>query len=165
MEHVESTEVPLIQIVKAQHHTNLTLLRTVKTSKKSFQSETKQIKEHNGSEHKMKWEERRMHGKFPRSLDQKLVDKEQSYRSLNSGDVKRKTESTRIAAQDQELSANHFKKQNLEEESESKCLTEYEGTTDHLTSGFSILAKNEQIMRHDKFCTYLHYSICKELGI
>jgi hypothetical protein len=28
---------------------------------------------------KEKWEEIRMHGKFPRSLDETLVDKEQSY--------------------------------------------------------------------------------------
>ena len=28
-----------------------------------------------------------------------------------------------------------------------------------------ILAKNEYLMRHDKVCTHLHYSICKALGI
>jgi len=27
-----------------------------------------------------------------------------------------------------------------------------------------ILAKNEYLMRHDKVCTHLHYSICKALG-
>jgi len=27
------------------------------------------------------------------------------------------------------------------------------------------LAKNEYLMRHDKVCTHLHYSICKALGI
>jgi len=27
------------------------------------------------------------------------------------------------------------------------------------------LAKNEYLMRHDKVCTHLHYSICKVLGI
>ena len=38
-------------------------------------------------------------------------------------------------------------------------------TIDHLTSGCPILAKNEYLMRHDKECTHLHYSICKALGI
>ena len=38
-------------------------------------------------------------------------------------------------------------------------------TTDHLTSGCPILAKNEYLMRHDKVCAHLHYSICKALGI
>jgi len=27
------------------------------------------------------------------------------------------------------------------------------------------LGKNEYLERHDKLCTYLHYSICKALGI
>ena len=35
----------------------------------------------------------------------------------------------------------------------------------NLTSGCPILAKNEYLMRHDKVCTHLHYSICKALGI
>jgi hypothetical protein len=38
-------------------------------------------------------------------------------------------------------------------------------TIDHLISGCPILAKNEYIIRHDRVCTPLHYSICKELGI
>ena len=27
------------------------------------------------------------------------------------------------------------------------------------------MAKNEYLMRHDKVCSHLHYSICKALGI
>jgi hypothetical protein len=42
---------------------------------------------------------------------------------------------------------------------------EYEETIDHLTSGCPILAKNEYVIRYDKVCTHLHYSICKTLGI
>jgi hypothetical protein len=41
---------------------------------------------------------------------------------------------------------------------------QHEETVDHLTSGCPILAKNEYLMRHDKVCTHLHYSICKALG-
>jgi hypothetical protein len=45
MEYVESKEYPLIQIVMTyQHHTNKTLLRTVKDFKKYIEGETKQIK-------------------------------------------------------------------------------------------------------------------------
>jgi hypothetical protein len=40
-----------------------------------------------------------MHGKFPRSLDEKLMDKEQSYLWLKFGDIKGETESTVVAAQ------------------------------------------------------------------
>jgi hypothetical protein len=79
VEYVESKD-PLIQIVRThQHNTNSALLQTANKFKKSFQSETKQIK--NITQNiKGKWEEKRMHGQFPHSLDEKLVDKEQSYR-------------------------------------------------------------------------------------
>ena len=54
----------------------------------------------------------------------------------------------------------------MKEENENKCrlCKQHEETTDHLTSGCPILAKNEYQMRHDKVCTHLHYSICKALG-
>jgi hypothetical protein len=41
-----------------------------------------------------------MHGQFPRSLDEKMVDKELSYRWLKFGDIKGKTKSAIVAAQD-----------------------------------------------------------------
>jgi len=44
-----------------------------------------------------------MHGQLPRNLDEKLVDIEQSYRWLKSGDIKGETESTIVAAQEQQL--------------------------------------------------------------
>jgi hypothetical protein len=47
-----------------------------------------------------------MHGQFPRSLDEKLVDKEQSYRWLKCEDITGETESTAVAAQDQSVSTN-----------------------------------------------------------
>ena len=54
----------------------------------------------------------------------------------------------------------------MKEEIESKCrlCIQHEETIDHLTTGYPILAKNEYLMRHDNFCSHLHYSICKALG-
>ena len=100
---------------------------------------------------------------MPRNLDEKLVDIEQSYRWLKSGDIKGETESTIVAAQDQGISTNYFKNKILEQETETKCrlCKQLEETIDQLTSGCPILAKNEYLMRHDKVCTHLHYSICK----
>jgi hypothetical protein len=51
-----------------------------------------------------------MHEQFPRNLDEKLVDKEQSYRWLKFGDIKGQTRSIIVAAQDQALSTNCFRK-------------------------------------------------------
>jgi hypothetical protein len=70
------------------------------------------------------------------------VDKEQSYRWLKFGYIKGEIESTIVAAQDQEISTNYFKRKILKEEIESRCrlCKEYEGTIDHLTSGCPIQA-------------------------
>jgi hypothetical protein len=72
-----------------------------------------------------------------------------------------------VAAQDQAISTNCFKNKILKDEIESKCqlFKQREETFDHLTSGCPILAKNEYLMRHDKACTHLHYSIRKALVI
>jgi len=104
-----------------------------------------------------------MHGQLPRSLDEKVVGTEQSYRWVKSGDIKGETGMTIVAAQDQAISKNYFKNKILKKEIESKCrlCKQHEETIDHLTSGCPILAKNEYLMRHDKVCTHLHYSISK----
>ena len=108
-----------------------------------------------------------MHGQLLHNLDKKLVDIEQSYHWLKSGDIKGETESRIVAAQDQAISTNYFfKNKILKEEIESKCqlFKQHEETIDHLTSGCLILAKNKYLMRHDKVCTHLHFSRCKALG-
>jgi len=61
-----------------------------------------------------------MHGQLPRNLDEKLVDIEQTYPWLKSGDIKGETESTTVAAQDQAISTNYFRNKILKEETESK---------------------------------------------
>jgi len=55
----------------------------------------------------------------------------------------------------------------LKEEIENKCrlCKQHEETIDNLNSGCPILGKNEYLKRHNKFCTHLHYSIRKALGI
>jgi hypothetical protein len=54
-----------------------------------------------------------------------------------------------VVAQDQAVSTNNFKNENLKEEHDSKCrLCKQHGETiDHLTSECPFLAKNEYLMR------------------
>jgi hypothetical protein len=65
-----------------------------------------------------------------------------------------------VAAQDQALSTNCFKKRNLKEETESKCrlCKEYIETVDHLTSGCPVLAKSEYMINsaqcNTQYATY-----------
>ena len=102
---------------------------------------------------KERWHGKRMHGQLPRNLDEKLVDIEQSYRWLKSGDIKGETESTIVAAQDQAISTNYFKNKILKEETEYKCwlCKQHEETIDHLTSGCPILVKNKYLRDTIKF--------------
>ena len=88
-----------------------------------------------------------MYRQMPRNLDEKLVDIEQSYRWLKSGDITGETEGTKVAAKDQVISTNYFKNTILKEEIESKCrlCKQHEETTDHSTSGCPILAKNKYL--------------------
>ena len=103
-----------------------------------------------------------MHGQLPCNLDKKLVDMEQACHWLKSSDINGGTESTIVAAQDQAIGTNYLKNKILKEEIESKCqlCKQHEETINHLTSGCPIFAKNEYLMRHDKVCTHLRYSIC-----
>jgi hypothetical protein len=76
VEYIENKEDPLIQILRThQHNTNSALLQTANKVKKSFQSETKQIKNIITQNIKGKWEEKMMHGQYPHSLDEELVDR------------------------------------------------------------------------------------------
>ena len=54
------------------------------------------------------------------NLDEKLVDIEQSYRWLNSGDIKGETESKIVAVQDQAISTNYFNNKYFKQEIERK---------------------------------------------
>jgi hypothetical protein len=81
--------------------------------------------------------------------------------------IKGKTESTKDAHQDERISENYFKDKILKEEigSKSRLCKQHEESTDHLTSGWPILAKNEYLMWCDRAGAHLHYSIYKALGI
>jgi len=61
-----------------------------------------------------------MHGQLIRNLDEKLVDIEQSYRWLKSGDIKGETESTKVAAEDKAVSTNYFRTKIWKEGVDSK---------------------------------------------
>jgi cell fate (sporulation/competence/biofilm development) regulator YlbF (YheA/YmcA/DUF963 family) len=58
--------------------------RQLDTSKQKYR-ETRKMKNSITEKTKQKWHEKRMHGQWPRSLDEKLMDIEQSYRWLKYG--------------------------------------------------------------------------------
>jgi hypothetical protein len=68
---------------------------------------------------------KRLHGNFPRSFDEGLINKEQSNRWTNFRDIKGETESAIMAANDQAISTHFLKKKILKQEIESKCRARY----------------------------------------
>jgi len=155
-----------IQTVRTHQHVNSAMSQTARRLKRELKR-TRQVKETVAEKTKGRWRGKRLHGQLPRNLDEKLDDKEQSYSWLKFGDIKGETVSTIVAAQDQAISTNYFKNKILKEERDSKCRLchLHEEISYHLTSGCPFLAKNEYVMRHDKVCTHLHYSICTALGV
>jgi len=97
------------------------LLQTARRLKTEVQRGARQIKERLAQKRKERWRGKNMHGKLLRKFDEKLVDIEQSYRWLKSGDIKGETESTIVATQNQATSTNYFQNKILKEEIDSKC--------------------------------------------
>ena len=88
-EYVDRKEDPLIQVVRThQHNTNLAVLQAARCLKTEVQKETRKMNDSIAEKTKERWHGKRMHGQLPRNLDEKLVDIEQSYRWLKSGDIK-----------------------------------------------------------------------------
>jgi len=113
VEYVDRKEDPLIQVVRThQQNTDSAVLQKARCLKREVQKETRKMKDSIAEKTKERWHWKRMHGQLPCNLGEKLVDNEQSYRWLKSGDIKIETESTIVAAQDQAISTNYFKKKN-----------------------------------------------------
>jgi hypothetical protein len=80
MEYVDSTKDPLIQIVRTQqNNTKSAMVQTARCLRTELQKGTRQIKYSIAEKTKEMWWGKRMHGQFPHSSDEKLVDNEQSY--------------------------------------------------------------------------------------
>jgi IS30 family transposase len=82
---IDLTNIKLnCQDTPAQHKFNTAL-------QKALQSDTKQIRTTIARNLKERWEAKRLLGQFPQSLDEGLIDKEQSYQWLKLGDIKGET--------------------------------------------------------------------------
>jgi len=107
VEYVNRKEDTLIHVVTThQHNTDSVESQRARCLKTEIQKETTKIKDSKSEKTKGRWQGKTMHGQFPRNLDERLVDAQQSYRWLKSGDSKGETEITIVAAKDQVISTN-----------------------------------------------------------
>jgi hypothetical protein len=88
VEYVDRKEDPLIQVVRThQHNNDSAVLQTARYIQTEVQRETRKMKDSIAEKTKERWHGKRLYGQLPRSLNEKLVDTEQSYRWLKYGDI------------------------------------------------------------------------------
>jgi len=99
-------------------------------------------------------------------LARRLVNEEDTFLWLTRGDLKGKTVSEIIAAQNEALQTKHYATKILQTETDSKCrlLKKFDETVEHIISACPVLAKEQHIQKHDKNCAPLHFNTRKELG-
>ena len=100
-------------------------------------------------------------------LSQEYIDKEGSLDWIKRGALHYDQERMIMAAQDQGLMTNAFKKMaGLSTDNRCRfCHTEVESVS-HLTSSCKVLmGDGYYTSRHDNVCKYLHWTICKKLNI
>jgi Ni,Fe-hydrogenase III component G len=104
---------------------------------------------------KEKWENKVMHAQYIRSIDKQLISEEDTFLWLSNGDLKAETESERVAARDQALQTKYHTTKILQTEKDSKCRLchQFEETVDYIVSACPILAKEQNIKRHDRVCS------------
>jgi len=108
------------------------------------------------------WEEKHLHGKYPKRLNDKDVDKLQTNKWLKTSGLKAETEGFVIAAQDQCIKTNYYRNKILNNESNPMCriCNQYPETIDHVVAGCPELAKIEYTHRgHDKAAKYIHWKL------
>ena len=86
---------------------------------------------------------------------------------LSKGDLKAENESEIVEAQDQALQTKYYASKILNTVTDNKFrfCQQFDETTDHVIPAFPILTKEQDIKRHDRVCTQLHFNICKETGV
>jgi hypothetical protein len=85
---------------------------------------------------------------------------------LCKGQLYAETEGSAIAIQDQIINTKNYLKHVIRDNSviDDKCrrCKNQQETTEHITSGCSLLAPNEYTHRLDNICKELHLAICKK---
>ena len=107
-----------------------------------------------------------MHGQFAKYLDQPHVDKERSNQWLKSSTLKRSTESTIAAIQEQAISIKFIEKHifNVEDDDTCRICRVEKETIHHIISGCDGLSPTKYLERHDNVCKYIHVLLLLEHG-
>ena len=113
------------------------------------------------------WKNHKRAGLFPKELDKPYIDKEESLKWLKKGRLGYDNEKIILAAQDQGLMTNGFKKMaGISQNDQCRfCQAAVESSTHLISACQTMLADGHYTARHNKVCRYLHWSICKHYEI
>ena len=111
---------------------------------------------------KQKWEEKQLHGRFKRLINNISHDKTWTW--LRKGNFKRETESLLMAAQNSAIRTNHIKAGIDKTQPNSKCrlCSDRDETINHIIRECSKLAQKEYKARHDWVGKVIHWEMCKK---
>ena len=111
------------------------------------------------------WRSKPLPGQYLRQTDD-ITRKEDTFKWLMEGTLKKETEGLIVAAQDQALRTNSIKVKIDKQAGSPMCRLcgAKEETVDHLVSSCSKIAQTDYKSRHDKVAANLHWSLCKQFG-
>ena len=116
---------------------------------------------------KKRWKTSKRAGYFFEESQKSYIDKKGSFQWLQNGELTYDEERLILAAQDQGLMTNGFKKMcGISQSDKCRfCHTATE-TSSHLLSGCqTLLADGHYTKRHNKVCSYIHWTICQANNI
>ena len=134
-------------------------------------SSTLEIKKHRKSKkdiqkkHQEAYESKALHGQFHKATEE--VKGNMSWNWLKKGYLKKETESTMIAAQDQALCTRNMRKSVYGENVDSTCRVRgsADETEAHIVAEYQKLAQKEYKQeRHDNVAKVIHWKLCEKWG-
>ena len=151
LEYLSESQEPLLQ---AAHIENVVKVRDEVRSKADIEKgHTEQRKEKN------------LHGQFEKATEE--LRGPETWDWLTRGTLKKETESTIIAAQDQAIATNNMRREIFKENISPLCRLcgKSNETISHITSECPTLAQNQyKCWRHDEVARILHWKLCQKWG-
>ena len=111
--------------------------------------------------------EKKLHGQFLVNVNEPHIDKNASLAWLKSSTLKRATESTICAIQENAISTNYIKKHIHKTSDDDMCRAcrQHKETIQHVISGCPTLAPTKYIERHDNVCKYIHLLLANKYNL
>ncbi|KAI5742634.1 hypothetical protein M8J77_009439 [Diaphorina citri] len=114
---------------------------------------------------KEQWKSKALHGRYPKSLENEMVDREMSLEYMRKGYLFAETEGFLTAIQDRVIRTKNYEKHILKLDGVvdicRKCKVHNE-TIEHVIGGCSALADNVYLGRHNQVAKVIHIELAKK---